>query len=113
MEYTSWMSLLVILGYKDTLQVIYYILVMKNSTIWLYKEIALYPYYALLCWILYINWDMHSNDTPPPFRSQPFSFALTGSNGPATVTNPLPLFQATEGTATSPAVTVSDSPRLA
>ncbi|KAJ7044448.1 hypothetical protein C8F04DRAFT_1174881 [Mycena alexandri] len=30
------------------LNVIYHILVMKNSTIWLYKEIALYPYYALL-----------------------------------------------------------------
>ncbi|KAJ7017913.1 hypothetical protein C8F04DRAFT_1199695 [Mycena alexandri] len=48
MEYTSWMLLLVLLGYKDTLQVIYHILVMKNGTIWLYKKIALYPYYALL-----------------------------------------------------------------
>ncbi|KAJ7025950.1 hypothetical protein C8F04DRAFT_1190987 [Mycena alexandri] len=30
------------------LDVIYHILVMKNGTIWLYKKIALYPYYALL-----------------------------------------------------------------
>ncbi|KAJ7034890.1 hypothetical protein C8F04DRAFT_1182891 [Mycena alexandri] len=38
---------------KDTLQVIYQILVMKNITIWPCKEIALCPYYALLHDVIY------------------------------------------------------------
>jgi len=36
------------LSYKDTLQVMSYLLLMKNIAIWPYKEIALWPYHALL-----------------------------------------------------------------
>jgi hypothetical protein len=35
-------------GYRNTTQVIYCLLKMKNIAIWLYKEIALWPYHALL-----------------------------------------------------------------
>ena len=42
------MYCLVPLGCKDTLQVMSYLLLMKNIAIWPYKEIALWPYYVLL-----------------------------------------------------------------
>ena len=47
------MYYLVPLGYKDTLQVMSYFILMKNIAIWPYKEISLWPYYALLLGVRY------------------------------------------------------------
>ena len=47
------MYYLVPLDYKDTLQVMDYILLMKNIAIWPYKGIALWPYHALLHGVRY------------------------------------------------------------
>ena len=45
---SSWMYYLAPLSYRNTLQVMYYILRMKNIAIWPYKEIAPWPCFALL-----------------------------------------------------------------
>jgi hypothetical protein len=52
-ENSSWIYHFLPLGYKDTLKMTYYILVMKNIAIWPYKENAFWPYYVVLHVIRY------------------------------------------------------------